>query len=202
MTSHVATLALMLLCSSTAWTRVEYDSNQLMMMNAERVGDLVQKRINKAGQIQAKQEDDEDGTIAPEPEALEHLKDAMRIAMSRPDQDGARTNLFTRLRRELQDLNALDEVMDALTDEAIAGVNSNELSTKQRGTYVTLLDNMLAEMKPEIAGNAKFKKLAEKIRDAKIEIPKKVRDQAILRSMSKPISPSETAEKILGKKKK
>jgi hypothetical protein len=86
----LATLTLSL-APSQGWTKVEYDSNQLMMKTADEVSEVVRKKIKRAQEIQAKQEDNDDEVLA-EPAAVEQLKDAMRIVLSRPDQDGARAN--------------------------------------------------------------------------------------------------------------
>jgi hypothetical protein len=182
--------------------KIEYDSNQLMMMNAEKVGDLVHKRIKKSQEIQAKQTDDDDAGIQAEPETIDLLRDAMRILLSRPDQDGARANMFATVRRELSDFNELEPVLDSLVGEAVAGIRSSAATTRQQTTYVVILNNLLAELKPEVGANAISRKIIEMIRDAKIQIPEKVRQQQLLRSMSQPISPSEAAAKIVTREKK
>src|SRR4051812_42337430 len=96
-------LLVTVLTASPSWAKVEYDSSQLMMQNSEQVTELVRKRIQEASNIQDKQ--DSDQPMSAEADALEYLKDAMRIALSRPDQDGLRGILFARIRRELNDLN-------------------------------------------------------------------------------------------------
>jgi hypothetical protein len=171
-----------------------------MMKNSEQIGELVKKKIQKAQAIQAKQVIDDDRGIVAEPEAIEQLEDATRIVLSRPDQDGTVSNMFSRLRREMTDLGALDEVLAGLTAESIRALNSSSTPVNHQATYVVILENLMGEIKPEV-GNPKFRSLIEKIRDAHIEVSDQAASQEFLRSMTQPISPSTTAEKILTKKK-
>ncbi len=182
--------------SPLALARLEYDSSQLMMKNADQVEEIIKKKIKMAGDIQAAQESDDD-EIRAEPEALEQLKDALRIAFSRPDQDGSRAGFFDRLRQELRDLNSLEIVMGSLADEAISLLKGNSESAKVHATYVYILENMMAEIKPEIEKNITLKKVVERVRDANIRISSDVRKQLLMRTMNKPRSPSETADALI-----
>ena len=182
-------------------TNVEYDSAQLGMKNAEQMNAIVMKKIKKAEAIQKQQEVDDDRGIVAEPEAIEQLKDATRIVFARPDQDGSREHTFARLRRELTDLNSLNQVLQDLTNEGLEALKKDATrSPREQGTYIVLLNNLMAEIKPEAQSNPNFKQIIEQIRDAKIEVPEKVRSQQLMRSMVAPASPSEIAEKIFPKK--
>lgn len=182
-------------------THVQYDSVQLQMKNAEQMNAIVISKIKKAEAIQKQQEVDDDRGIVAEPEAIEQLKDATRIVFARPDQDGSREHTFARLRRELADLNSLNEVLQDLTNEGLSALRPGSYnSPREQGTYVVLLNNLMAEIKPEAQSNPAFRKIIEQIRDANIEIPEKVRTQQMLRSMAAPVSPSDIAAKILPKK--
>ena len=190
------------LSAAPGWTKVEFDSSQLVMKNADTISELVRRKIKKAQEIQSKQEDSDDGETLAEPAALEELKDAMRIVLARPDQDGTRGNAFARLRRELNDLNALSTVLGDLTGEAISSIRSESSSPTRAATYIIVLENMMAELKPEVKNDVGFKKIIEEIRDADLKIPEKVKAQQLIRSMSQPVSPSTTAAKILPKEAK
>lgn len=186
--------------SANAWTKVEYDSTTLVMKTSEQVTELVRKKIKQAADIQAQQEDSDEAGLLAEPEAITKLKEAMRIILSRPDKDGARADIFARIRRELSDLNSFDKVMAELTDEAVSALKSSGLKENLQVTYVVLLENLMAELKPDLSKKAAYKAMVEKIRDADIKIDKKVITNAKLRTMTSPVSPSETAKKILPKK--
>jgi hypothetical protein len=194
-------LVITTLAPSRAWTKVEYDSSQLMMKTADEVSEMVRKKIKRAQEIQAKQEDN-DGDMLAEPGAVDQLKDAMRIVLSRPDQDGTRANAFSRLRRELVDLNSLDSTLEELSKEAISTIQSSSTPPGRTGTYIVLLENLMAEIKPEVKSNATFRRIVESVRDADLKVSDKVKNQQLMRAMSKPTSPSETAAKILPKAKK
>jgi hypothetical protein len=185
--------------TASAAERVEYDSNQLMIKTADEISEIVRKKIKKAQEIQAQQEDHDEGPFVAEPAAVNQLKDALRIVLARPDQDGTRSNAVGRLRRELQDLNAVDKVYEELTKEAISSLKNSSTPPRRINTYVVLLENLMAEIKPEIKGNEAYKKLIERIRDADIHFSEETRQKVFMRSMTKPTSPSETAGKILPK---
>lgn len=195
-------LVLVLTCAaSTASTKIEFDSSQLVMKNADQISELVRSRIKKAQEIQAKQESSDDELFA-EPEAVEHLKNAMRIVLARPDQDGTRANAFARLRRELVDMNVFDRVLSDLCSESIAFIRSSSTPPGRAATYIILLENLMAEIKPEINTNALFKKLIIEIRDADLKVSDKVKAQQLIRAMNRPVSPSQTAEKIVPREEK
>lgn len=201
--TNVSILCLILSLSfaSTGWSKVEYDSDSLRMKNAEQLNALVLKKIKKAEDIQKKQDVDDDLGIVAEPDAIEALQEALMIVLARPDQEGARANAFARVRRELTDLNSFDQVIKDVVKESINGLKEKSTPVREQATYIVILDNLMAEIKPDVGSNALFKKLVEDIRDAKIEISDKVRSQQLLRSMTRPVSPSKTAETILPKKK-
>lgn len=177
---------------------VQYDSSTLLLKNTDQVVQMIQKKIQAAQKAQSRQEESEDGDIHAEPEAVDNLRDAMRIALSRPDQDGARANLYSRVRRELVDLNAIEQVLMELTEESIAELR-NQDGPRRIATYVVILENMMAELEPDVAENPVYRKILERIRDAKLNLSSKARVQSLLRSMSIPVSPSVTAQKILKK---
>jgi hypothetical protein len=195
--THCLGFLVTLAISFNAHAALEYDSSQLMMKNSDQVNELIRKKMKVAEDAQAGQKDDADeDSITAQPEALEALKDAMRIALSRPDQDGSREEMYSRVRRELADLGSTDVVLEDLAKEGIEALKS-ENTPKVQATYITLLENLMAEIKPDIANNVRTRKIIESIRDAKIKLSSKVRSQQLLQTMKKPVSPSETAENIL-----
>lgn len=182
-------------------TKVQYDSNQLLMKSADQMSEMVRKKIKYAQDIQSQQKVDVDVGIQTEPEAVAALEDALRITLSRPDQDGSRANLFSRLRRELTDLNSFDDVLKSLASESIAALKDSGTPLRFQSTYIVLLENLMAELKPEVQTQPVFKQVIEQIRDADIEISDRLASRAMLRSMSRPVSPSVTAAQILPKPK-
>jgi hypothetical protein len=190
-----ATATILLLAPSSAWTKVPYTSDQLKMKNSEEVAALVNKKIKTAQDLQSKQTDDDEDGISVSPEAVAELRDGMRIILSRPDIDGGRSAIVSRVRNELRDLNSFEDVLKQLAKEAIAGVKKGSDSNIQ--TYLVLLDNMLMEFKPEVDNNKSIRSVIETIRDADIKVPERVIRMQRMKSMGKPKSPSDTAREIL-----
>src|SRR5688572_20935356 len=77
----------------------DFDSSRLMLKNAEQMDALVKEKIKLAHNIQAKQVVDYDVGIRAEPEAVDHLKDGLRLVLGRPEKDGTREALFALVRR-------------------------------------------------------------------------------------------------------
>lgn len=177
--------------------RLEFDSGQLLLKSSEQANVLIQKRVHKAGKAQAAQRIDFDAGIQAEPEAIAYLKDAMRIALSRPDQDGFRAAAFARVNRELVDLNSSQTALRQLADEAIGAIQSEEAATNVKATYVVFLENLMAELKPVIETKPWAKQIIEDVRDARLELSESVMRQQRMGLMARPTSPSTTAEAIV-----
>ncbi len=195
--------ALMFLFTSHwAEARLEITAAELLLKNAEQYSAIVRKKIKKAQDIQGKQEVEvnEKGEIFAEPEAVSALRDGMRIVLSRPDQDGARSKLFNKLRQELNDLNSLDQALTDIVSEACTGLKGQNINVKFEETYLVILDNFLSEVRPEVSTNANFKTLVEKIRDSELRTSDKMKGPN--RSISINANISKSAAEILPKSKK
>lgn len=195
------TILALLLISTSAWARLEYVASELLLKNSEQFYSIVRKKIKKAQDIQAKQDPliNDDGQLVPDIESVSILRDAMRITLSRPDQDGARPKIFNQVRQDLNEINSLNKVLNDITDEGLAALKAKEIGIKQEETYVLILDNLLAEIKPEVNTNTNFKSIVEKIKNANIVLSQKMKDPN--RSIAINNSPSKTAESILNEKK-
>jgi hypothetical protein len=187
---------------STVAAKLEFESSQLMLKNSEQVGKIIQLKIKAAQKLIAKSPEDAENGIQSDPAAIAYLTDAMRIVLSRPDQDGARNSLYSRVRKELSDIGEFEGAMKVLCTEAIDVLKKNDGSAKRQATYITLLEGLMNESRPELDDNADLRKLVENIRDAKISISESVKRQSFIRSMSRLKSPSETAASILPHPKK
>ncbi len=163
---------------------------------------MVRKKIKKAQDIQSKQEIEvnDKAEIFSEPEAVSSLRDAMRIVLSRPDQDGARSKLFNKVRQEMNDLHSLDQSLKDIVNEAISGLKTKNINIKYEETYLVLLNNFLSEVRPEVDSNTTFKTLVEKIRDSDITISDKMKGPN--RSIAVNANLSKSAGEILPKPKK
>lgn len=179
--------------------QVEYDSNQLMMKSADDISFIVRKKIKRAQDIQNRQVKAEDEFATPEEAAIRQLKDATRIVLARPDQDGTRAAAFTNLRRELQDVASLESVLSDLAAEGIFALRTPTVTIRRQSTYLVILENLIAELRPESSTNVAFRNIIQKIADANLKVSDALRSQVLLNSMAKPVSPSETAKTILAR---
>ncbi len=198
----ILSLLFVLLSGPIAHARLEITASDLLLKNSEQFSDIVRRKIKKAQDIQAKQEIEvnDKGEIFAEPEAVSSLRDAMRIILSRPDQDGARSKLFNKVRQELNDLHSFDQALVDIINESCAGLKSQSINIKFEETYLVIVDNFLSEVRPEVGNNANFKTLVEKIRDSDIHASEKMKGPN--RSISINANPSKSAAEILGSKKK
>jgi hypothetical protein len=190
--------ALVTMISRPAIARIEYDAHTLLLKTPDQVAELIRKRVLAAQKVLAQSPGDE-----MDEQGVAQLRDALRIALSRPGQDGSRSNHFSRVRRDLSDVGQFEEVARQLTLEAVESLRKNQGPPRHLMTYVVMLENLMAEIRPEIETNDQLKRLVESIRDAKIVVGEQVRKQARIRSMDQLVSPSETAKRILapGEKK-
>lgn len=165
-----------------------YDYKQLQSKDYDEMIGIVRTQIKLA-----KKSVDEDDESA----AQFHLKEALRIIMSRPNTDNLIPKLLPEVRKELVQFEAFDDQMLELVDEAIDRVKDEKASTTSKATSLFMLENIMAEIKPEIANNEKYKNAYEKIRDAKIKVPNEAKADRKVRGMFQSESPSEKAKKIL-----
>jgi hypothetical protein len=182
-------------CSAKA----KYNSNMLLMKNSDEIAEMVTAKIKQAQKIQAHQSVDLDQGLQAEPEAVAALTDALRIILARPDQDGTRGDLFSQVRHELQDLNSFGDAVTHLVHEGINTLKDSSADVDDQGTYVTILNNLLAEIQTEVATVDALRKTAEEIKDAHIKVSTNLKNRAFNRSTAPPVSPSDTAKEVLSK---
>jgi len=197
MTRHMRTLltlvALVLAAPATSAERFKY--NELQIKDYDEMTSMVRERLKKSAKIM--KGSDADGDSAPDQESIESLREALLLVLSRPNQDNMLAKLLPELRKELNTVNAFEDSLDSLAQEAIDGLGNKKLPVIHRSTYWFVLENILSEFKPEIRDKADIKKTFEKIRDAKVEVPKDVAKDLKLRSMFKVESPSDRAKRVL-----
>jgi hypothetical protein len=126
------------------------------------------------------------------------LKEGLQAVYSRPNEDGMVEKVIGPLRTELDDMDAWEKVLNALTIEAIDALkNPKAFKPVVQVTYEIFLENLLADMKPFLAKPGFERSLAEKIRDAKIDVTKEAGSERKLRMMKSTVSPSELAGQLL-----
>lgn len=126
------------------------------------------------------------------------LKEALQAVYSRPNDDDMIDKVVAPLRTNLDEIEAWEKTVSQLTDEAVNALkHTKPFKPVIQVTYAVFLENLLSEIKPYIKGNGFERKIAERIRDAHIEITKEAKNERSVRMMKHTDSPSEVAEKIL-----
>ncbi|MGE0761975.1 MAG: hypothetical protein AB7N80_01725 [Bdellovibrionales bacterium] len=187
-------LVLSLLTFGLSSEAARYKYSELQIKDYDEMLALVKTRVKKATKLfRANQDED----TPPDQQGVEELREALHLILSRPNQDNMLAKLLPDVRKEMANVNAFEDNMASLVSEAIDGLNNDKIPTVHRSTYLIVLENILSEFKPEVRDKEDLRQLFEKIRDAKLKIPKEVTKDLKLRSMLSTESPSERAKRIL-----
>lgn len=155
---------------------------------------LVREHTNKARKILSAADSNPDA----ERDARLELIKAERLIMSRPNPDNMVTKLIPDVRREMAEIGAYDDLLEAVTREGIQAFNGDlHLPVTVQTTFLFVLENLLSEMRPEVGTDPRQRGLVEQIRDAKIKVPDDVAAERKLKSMYLTESPSDQAKQIL-----
>jgi hypothetical protein len=177
---------------------------ELIVKDYDEMYEMVKKHTNAAHKaIRAS-----DTNTEWEADAKRELIHAERVILSRPNSDNMVSKLVPEVRREVILFANYDDILDAMTTEAIQAFDpSMHLSTEMETTYLFMTENLISELKPEIVNDERARALMERIRDAKIDVPHDVMAERKLQGMFLTESPSDYAKQILddagfGKKRK
>jgi hypothetical protein len=130
-------------------------------------------------------------------EALEQLRDAFKLIFSRPNSDNMIAKISPDIRRELSNYNAFEDTMSIIATEAISRVKDDSNTVTRRSTDLFVLENLLSEIRPEVAGNQDLQRVVQKIADAHIKIDDEVARDRKLRAMFQTTNPSTVAAEIM-----
>ena len=173
-----------------------YNYSTLQTIDYDQMRERVEKRVRKAKEILRKQKDISEPV---DQEAVEELREALQLVLSRPNYDNMLSKLMPEVRKELSTVNAFDDSLHGVVADALSAIDNEHLTRVDRATSLIVLENVLSEFKPEISDNEELKKIFMKIRDANIKIPKEVQNELRMRSMVGKTSPSLKAKKYLDK---
>lgn len=176
------TLILMLSSFSQAGLLLTY--HKLALKDLDQMNEIVSSKIKESKKSYA-------GKTVP-------LKEALQAVFGRPDEDNMVEKVLSPLKTELEGQGAWEKSLKELTTEAINALkNSKNFKAEVQVTYQVFLENLLAQLKPDLGKGGFESKLVEKIRDAKLEISPAAQSERKLRMMKTPVSPSEIANMIL-----
>lgn len=161
-----------------------FNYSQLALKDLDQMSDLVSSKINESKKVQS-------GKMVP-------LKEALQAVYSRPNDDDMIEKVVAPLRTNLDELGDWEKSISQLTDEAINALrNPKAFKPVVLVTYVIFLENLLSEIKPFLKDQGFERAIIERVRDAKITVPKEAINEMKVRTMRTLVSPSEIAERII-----
>ncbi len=184
-------LLLTILCTS-AWAE-NYKYNTLMIKDYDEMNSLVQAHIKKAREFS----DGSGAATSRDGEAIEQLREALKLVFSRPNSDNMVAKITPEVRRELSGFSAFEDTISSITAEALRSAGDKGAPVSQQSTALVVLENVLSEIRPEAQNNADLRRVIERIKDAKLKISDDVKKDRKIRSMFETKNPSEEASKIL-----
>jgi hypothetical protein len=187
-------ISLLIVTSATAAQAATYKYNDLIIKDYDEMNAQVQSRIKKA-----RAASQHDGDEANDHEAIEILRDALKLIFSRPNSDNMVSKLTPEVRRELTGFSAYEDSISSLVAEELAVVKNDGNTVSQRSTALFVLENILSEIRPEAANNPDVKRIIQRIADGKIKVAEDVAMDRKMRSMYKTQNPSDEAKEILKK---
>ncbi|HMN68830.1 MAG TPA: hypothetical protein PKC28_09865 [Bdellovibrionales bacterium] len=168
----------------------QFKYNELMIKDYDEMTAMVQGLVKKARALNS-----DDGAV--DSEAIEHLREALKLIFSRPNSDNMIVKLMPEVRRELTGLSAYEDSLSSLASEALSVVKKDNAAVSHQATSLFILENLLGEIRPEAPGNEDLRRIVERVSEAKIKISDEVRKDMKLRGMFKTRNPSELADEIL-----
>lgn len=165
--------------------------NELMIKDYDEMSAMVQNYLDKAKDLAG-----EDGT-ANEDEVVAQLRMALKLIFSRPNSDNMVAKLVPEVRRVLVGFNGFESGVSAIANESIGYVKNDDAPASVQSTSLFILDNILAEIRPEVENNPQMRSIVERVRDAKIKVSKDVVKERQIRGMFSTKSPSDIARDLL-----
>ncbi len=177
-------LSILLFITSVSQAGLLLTYHQLALKDLDQMNELVIAKIKESKKSYS-------GKIVP-------LKEALQAVLGRPDEDNMVDKVLSPLKSELEGHDAWEKSLKELATESINALkNSKNFKADVQVTYQVFMENLLAQLKPDL-GTASFEtKLVEKIRDAKISISKEAQNERKLRMMKSTVSVSEIADMLL-----
>jgi hypothetical protein len=170
--------------STQAHAGLLFNYSTLLLKDLDQMNEMVLNKVEESKKT-------ESGKTVP-------LKEALQAVYSRPNDDQMIDKVVAPLRTNLDEIDAWEDTLSQLTDEAINALkNPKAFKPVVQVTYMIFLENLLSEIKPYLKSNGFERKLAERVRNAKIEVTKEAANERSLRTMKKSTSPSDLAGKIL-----
>lgn len=174
--------------SSSEPSQIRYSYNQLKLLDLDQMTSILMKKSKEAK--------DSGG--------YEPLYQGLIICLGRPNEDGMVEKVLSIIKTPLEEANEYPNALSQLTEHSLLAIQNQELRTADQVTYGTILENLIAELKPEFIRQYEKpgyeSELIEKIAAAKVEYSDKARAERKLNIMKGSLSPSVIAQNLLDKR--
>ena len=178
-----STLAVLIMITSNSHSGLLFSSSRLALKDLDQMTKLVQDKIKESRKSGG------DKSVP--------LKEALQAVYSRPNADGMIDKIAGPLKDELEQQNAWEHSLKSLVKEATGALrNSKAFRVEAQITYLTFLENLLADLKPKASKEFEHSIIVQ-VRDAQIEVNAAARREQELRMLRVSESPSKLAEIIL-----
>src|SRR5689334_3957682 len=124
--------ALLSLTLSLQLFAAQFKYNELMLKDYDEMLQMVNGKLKKARSVGSNSSDDN----VNDQEAVEHLREAVKLILSRPDSDNMVAKLIPEVRKELSGYNAFEDVLSGITAEAVAVVKDEKAANQAQATGI------------------------------------------------------------------
>ena len=167
----------------------EFTYKKLMVKDYEELREILKKQVKNSQKQSFLDSEKPLGAIG-------ELKKGLSWLFMRPDADGLRKSLLPILENEIINYKPFLDTLHEITKDSIFVLKSKKSSTIQKTSHLFVLENTIEHIKNSESNSAL--KILKTIKDAKIKLPKKVREHKA-REFGKETkqSPSQTAKKLI-----
>lgn len=177
---------LLIFMTSVGLARIEKSYIDLLSVDGEKMSREIDAKLQPLRQAKISARKRHETTV-----------DALRLIFGRWDQDGFRDKIYQNIRRAIGDDEDLVKANAALADEALLALKHQNGSVRELSTYVIVLENLMAQIHPQLATESEYFRLFTEVREAKLKIPEKVQKDRKLRGLLPFESPSDKAATAL-----
>lgn len=170
--------------------RLAYSYTQLKLLDLEQMSDLIEDRLSRYKKT----------------DQTQFLNEAFQICFARPNQDGMVEKLVENIRYGLDSNEQWELLVESNVQNAVEQLKSEKTSVSDQVSYLVLLQNLLAEFKPDYERQDESPQFESAIVEmvAKADVP--LRDEAVsdarLNLMLIPSSPSVLAQELVSLRQK
>ena len=129
-------------------------------------------------------------------EAVEHLKESLRLVLMKPDRDHKSPSLILLLQNEIMNYRSFDVAFREVVEEAVTDFKSSRKNPVRQASLLYVLENSIAQLKS--IKSPESTKALQNIANGNLKISKKMVSYLFLEmGRGEPISPSYRAKTIL-----